>query len=148
MVPQMRHSSYPRGMCLLTRARTVAIVFARTAGSESMYCAGVLTFGGGFIGGYFRRECITEEVTEQWVFRCGCEMTGSLASHPKFVLSGNFRVWHLDVSWRRERKATSGSSTPLHSGRNDSSCWLRRSNCGSLHCGRLMATAGRDDSRF
>src|SRR5215469_15192367 len=36
-------------MCLFTSARTVAIVFARSAGSEAMYCAGVLTFDGGFM---------------------------------------------------------------------------------------------------
>src|SRR6187397_1653341 len=36
-------------MCLFTNARTVAIVFARSAGSEAMYCAGVLTFDGGFM---------------------------------------------------------------------------------------------------
>src|ERR1041385_1109838 len=35
-------------MCLFTNARIVAIVFARSAGSEAMYCAGVLTFDGGF----------------------------------------------------------------------------------------------------
>jgi hypothetical protein len=37
-------------MCLFTSARIVAIVFARSAGSEAMYCAGVLTFDGGFMG--------------------------------------------------------------------------------------------------
>src|SRR6516225_8980704 len=36
-------------MCLFTSARTVAIVFARSGGSEAMYCAGVLTFDGGFM---------------------------------------------------------------------------------------------------
>src|SRR5215469_6442694 len=36
-------------MCLFTSCRTVAIVFARSAGSEAMYCAGVLTLDGGFI---------------------------------------------------------------------------------------------------
>src|SRR5215831_10983525 len=36
-------------MCLLTTARTAEIVFARSAGSEAMYCAGVLTFAGGFM---------------------------------------------------------------------------------------------------
>src|SRR5438105_8569201 len=36
-------------MCLFTSARTVAIVLARSAGSEAMYCAGVLTFDGGFM---------------------------------------------------------------------------------------------------
>src|SRR5262245_19714193 len=36
-------------MCLFTSARTLAIVFARSAGSEAMYWAGVLTFDGGFI---------------------------------------------------------------------------------------------------
>src|SRR5258708_5491731 len=36
-------------MCLFTNARTVAIVFARSAGGEAMYCAGVLTFDGGFM---------------------------------------------------------------------------------------------------
>src|SRR5215467_7598396 len=36
-------------MCLFTSARTVAIVFARLAGSEAIYCAGVLTFAAGFI---------------------------------------------------------------------------------------------------
>src|SRR5438067_583613 len=37
-------------MYLFTSARTAAIVFARSAGSEAMYCAGVLTFDGGFMG--------------------------------------------------------------------------------------------------
>src|SRR5271165_242302 len=36
-------------MCLFTNARTVAIVFARSAGSEALYCAGVLTVDGGFM---------------------------------------------------------------------------------------------------
>jgi hypothetical protein len=55
-------------MCLFTSARTVAIVFARSAGSEAMYCAGVLTFDGGFMDGGFmdssssRTKCITERV--------------------------------------------------------------------------------------
>ena len=30
-------------MCLFTSMRTVAIVFARSEGSEAMYCAAVLT---------------------------------------------------------------------------------------------------------
>ena len=34
---------------LFTNTRTVAIVFARPSGSEAMYCAGVLTFEGGFM---------------------------------------------------------------------------------------------------
>src|SRR5215469_4581699 len=49
IVPQTMHSSYPRGMCLFTSARTVVIVFARSAGSKAMYCAGVLTVDGGFM---------------------------------------------------------------------------------------------------
>src|SRR6185436_19406658 len=40
-------------MCLFTKARTVAIILARSAGSEAMYCAGVLTFGGGFMDSPF-----------------------------------------------------------------------------------------------
>src|SRR6516225_6849343 len=36
-------------MCLFTSARTAAIVFARSAGSEAMYCAGVVTFDAGFM---------------------------------------------------------------------------------------------------
>jgi hypothetical protein len=48
-------------MCLFTNARTVVIVFARSAGSEAMYCAGVLTLDGGFMGSSFSRtKCITE----------------------------------------------------------------------------------------
>src|SRR5262244_670303 len=48
-------------MCLFTSARTVAIVFARSAGSEAMYCAGVLTFDGGFLdSSSSRAKCITE----------------------------------------------------------------------------------------
>ena len=47
-------------MCLFTSARTVVIVFARSAGSEAMYCAGVLTFDGGFMDSSFSRtKCIT-----------------------------------------------------------------------------------------
>ena len=34
---------------MFTSARTVAIVFARSAGSEAMYCAGVVTLDGGFM---------------------------------------------------------------------------------------------------
>jgi hypothetical protein len=50
-------------MCLFTIARTVAIVFARSAGSEAMYCAGVLTFDGGFMdSSSFRTKCITERL--------------------------------------------------------------------------------------
>src|SRR5579859_2516623 len=48
-------------MCLFTIARTVAIVFARSAGSEAMYCAGVLTFDGGFMdSSSSRTKCISE----------------------------------------------------------------------------------------
>src|SRR5262245_24438915 len=50
-------------MCLFTSARTVAIVFARSAGSEAMYCAGVLTFDGGFMdSSSSRTKCITERL--------------------------------------------------------------------------------------
>src|ERR1700682_807154 len=50
-------------MCLLTSARTVAIVFARSAGSEAMYCADVLTFDGGFMdSSSSRTKCITERL--------------------------------------------------------------------------------------
>src|SRR5690349_17748551 len=53
----------PRGMCLFTSARTVAIVFARPVGSEAMYCAGVLTFDGGFMdSSSSRTKCITERL--------------------------------------------------------------------------------------
>src|SRR6516225_6508870 len=48
-------------MCLFTSARTVAIVCARSAGSEAMYCSGVLTFDGGFMdSSSSRTECITK----------------------------------------------------------------------------------------
>src|ERR1700722_1988484 len=61
IVPQTIHSSYPRGMCRFTNARTVAIVFARSAGNEAMYCAGVLTFAAGFIiSSSPQTQCITE----------------------------------------------------------------------------------------
>src|SRR6478609_2372870 len=47
-------------MCLFTSARTVAIVFTRSAGSEAMYCAGVLTFDGGFMdSSSSQTKCIT-----------------------------------------------------------------------------------------
>src|SRR5689334_17930486 len=50
-------------MCLFTSARTVAIVFARSAGSEAMYCAGVLTFDGGFMdSSSSRTKCATERL--------------------------------------------------------------------------------------
>src|SRR5262249_23945266 len=50
-------------MCLFTSARTVAIVFARSAGSEAMYCAGVLTVDGGFMDSVSSRtECIPERL--------------------------------------------------------------------------------------
>src|SRR5262249_45047399 len=50
-------------MCLFTSARTVAIVFARSAGSAAMYCAGVLTFAGGFKdSSSSRTKCITERL--------------------------------------------------------------------------------------
>src|SRR5882672_4863417 len=53
-------------MCLFTSARTVAIVFARSAGSEAMYCAGVLTFDGGFMdSSSSRTKCITERFENQ-----------------------------------------------------------------------------------
>src|SRR6266852_3835395 len=59
-------------MCLFTSARTVAIVFARSAGSEAMYCAGVLTFDGGFMdSSSSRTKCVTDPLkTSQ---RQGCE---------------------------------------------------------------------------
>src|SRR5262245_18976382 len=40
-------------MCSFTKARIVAIVFARSVGSAAMYCAGVLTFDGGFMDSSF-----------------------------------------------------------------------------------------------
>jgi hypothetical protein len=50
-------------MCLFTIARTVAIVFARSAGSEAMYWAGVLTFDGGFMDSSFSpTKCITQRL--------------------------------------------------------------------------------------
>src|ERR1700757_1656214 len=50
-------------MCLFTSVRTVAIVFARSAGSEAMYCAGVLTFDGGFMDlSSSRTKCISERL--------------------------------------------------------------------------------------
>src|SRR5215469_18093088 len=50
-------------MCLFTSARTAAIVFARSAGSAAMYCAGVLTFDGGFTDwSSSRTKCITERL--------------------------------------------------------------------------------------
>ena len=57
---------------MFTSARTVAIVFARSAGSEAMYCAGVLTFDGGFMdASSSRTKCVTECLkTSQ---RQGCE---------------------------------------------------------------------------
>src|SRR5215471_10867323 len=60
-------------MCLFTSARTVAIVFARSAGSEAMYCEGVLTFDGGFMdSSSSRTKCITERLkTSQ---RQGCDL--------------------------------------------------------------------------
>src|ERR1700694_2354834 len=53
-------------MCLLRSARTVAIVFARSAGSEAMYCAGVLTFDGGFMdSSSYRTKFIIERAKNQ-----------------------------------------------------------------------------------
>src|SRR5712664_4660212 len=50
-------------MCLFTSARTVAILFARSAGSEAMYCAGVLTFDAGFMdSSSSRTKCVTERL--------------------------------------------------------------------------------------
>src|SRR5215472_15619380 len=59
-------------MCLFTSARTAAIVFARSAGSEAMYCAGVLTFDGGFMDwSSSRTKCNTEGVkSSQRQLRC------------------------------------------------------------------------------
>ena len=55
-------------MCLFTSARTVAIVFARSAGSEAMYCAVVLTLDGGFMdSSSFRTKFITEGFENQAV---------------------------------------------------------------------------------
>src|SRR5260370_1637339 len=50
-------------MCVFTSARTVAIVFARSAGSEAMYCAGVLTFDGGFMDSSSSpTKCVTDRL--------------------------------------------------------------------------------------
>src|ERR1017187_1695315 len=50
-------------MCLFTNARTVAIVFARSAGGEAMYCAGGLTVDGGFMdSSSSRTKCISERL--------------------------------------------------------------------------------------
>src|SRR5258706_310289 len=52
-------------MCSFTSARTVAIVLARSAGREAMYCAGVLTFADGFIdSSSFRTKCVTERLKQ------------------------------------------------------------------------------------
>src|SRR5215470_18763788 len=73
-------------MCLFTSARTVAIVFARSAGSEAMYCAGVLTLDPGFMdSSSSRTKCITERLKTSP--RQGCESlfvawTGAIGSLP------------------------------------------------------------------
>src|SRR6516162_1628838 len=60
-------------MCLFTSARTVAMVFARSAGSEAMYCAGVLTFDGGFMDlSSSRTKCVAETFEKPASGR-GCE---------------------------------------------------------------------------
>src|ERR1700722_10160940 len=51
-------------MCWFTSPRTVAMVFARSVGSEAMYCAGVLTLDGGFMNSSSSpAKCITEHLT-------------------------------------------------------------------------------------
>src|SRR3974390_2797257 len=52
-------------MCLFTSARTVAMVLARSAGSEARDCAGVLTFDGGFMdSSSSRTKCITQRLSK------------------------------------------------------------------------------------
>src|SRR6266403_5359190 len=47
-------------MCWFTSARTVVMVFARSAGSAAMYCAGVLTFDAGFMdSSSSQTKCVT-----------------------------------------------------------------------------------------
>src|SRR5215467_11487759 len=60
-------------MCLFTSARTAVIVFARSAGSEAMYCAGVLTFDAGFMdSSSSRTKCITERLQTSQRQEAGC----------------------------------------------------------------------------
>src|SRR6266850_1036718 len=72
-------------MCLFTSARTVAMVFARSAVSEAMYCAGVLTFDGGFMDSSCSREkCIAPGGAGDerfcWLLNVGAEAPTPISS--------------------------------------------------------------------
>src|SRR5579859_5479830 len=88
-------------MCLFTSARTVAIVFARSAGSDAMYCAGVLTFAAGFMDSSFSRtKCISELLkTNQRALLTWRYLKRSFEMHSKQI--------------RRDRRAVEQPALPL-----------------------------------
>jgi hypothetical protein len=88
-------------MCLFTSARTVAIVFARSAGSEAMYCAGVLRFDGGFMdSSSSRTKCITGRMLT--TKRLVNEVTAEVVACQEFVAfirgSSGTVVWQSTLS--------------------------------------------------
>src|SRR5260370_42018667 len=103
-------------MCLCPSARPVAIVFARSAGSEAMYCAGVLTFDGGFMDSSSSgTKCITERfganqesipgdmrVSRHLSIRCACLGLMAIGENQTTTrgldLTGSGR---LSPTWRR-----------------------------------------------
>src|SRR5215470_16928713 len=92
------HSSYPRGMCLFTSARTVAMVFARSAGSEAMYCAGVLTFDAGFMGSSSSQRSVSTNISRM----AQANFDSLLQTNPRE--QGKANTYHGDTEARRRRE--------------------------------------------
>src|SRR3974377_95181 len=77
-------------MCLFTSARTVEIVFARSAGGEAMYWGWGLTFDGGFMdSASSRTECITEHLkaSQRQGLRVSLESWPCASTESFFVLA-------------------------------------------------------------
>src|SRR6266850_2727025 len=101
-------------MCLFTSARTVAMVFARSAGSEAMYCAGVLTFDGGFMdSSSSRAKCITEGLkTSQ---RQGLVMIGVASGEQRIEEKADPSPPFATIfmpAWRRKRDRVRDDKAP------------------------------------
>src|SRR3974377_2332501 len=100
-------------MCLFTRARTVAIVFARSGGSEAMYCSGVLTFDGGFMDSSFSRvrQLFSSSLVFCMLMQGQTESLGPGRPRPRSRLSSMLEVgcWTFDVRlWTKGRGSRGG----------------------------------------
>src|SRR5262249_18854863 len=94
-------------MCLLTSARTVAIVLARSAGSEAMYCAGVLMFAAGFMDS----SSFPNEVYQQTLVEWGKAISTAC---DKEIARGRRNTYHGDTEALRRREIQSWKIAGVH----------------------------------